>query len=46
MTDIQPYQFETEEPLHDEDGSDSLEESRGEPGTLTGVYSIPSRLQI
>ena len=27
MTDIQPYQFEPEEPLQDEDDSDCFEES-------------------
>jgi len=44
MTDIQPYQFEAEETLQDEDGSncfkkaESLKKGRGEPETLTGVY--------
>ena len=45
MTDTQPYQFESEEPLEDEDDSycfkkkaKSSKKAWGEPGTLTGVY--------
>jgi len=42
MTNVQPYQFEPEEPLQDEDDSDCFKEGgiieTREPGTLTGVY--------
>jgi len=50
MTDIQPYQFEPEETLQDEDwfeesgiAAELLKEAGGGPGTLTvnSVYSRP-----
>jgi len=43
MTVIEPYQFEPEEPLQDEDDSNCFEESgiievsASRPGTLAGV---------